>query len=758
MARLIPFKKVISNTAALTIWSTIPPTQPENYLLIFVDLASKDGKKTKIGKQRKDKYYHLAKEAGYRSRAAFKLIQLNKRFEFLQKSRAIVDLCAAPGGWLQVASQNMPVSSFELVSTWHLVKKELQTWEADCQNCLTLFALRLATQILRKNGYFVTKIFRSSDYQQLVTVFEKLFKKVHVWKPAASRLESAEIFVVCERYLKPAKVDSDLLDVKKVFQQQPDDAVNPLRLLTTRKKEKKAKAEGYAENDISLYHVLKASEFVHSSEALLQLSQSSCITLDSELYDKSPHTTMEIRECIKDIKVCGPAELRNILMWRKKILADVKKDAKLIAGEDPEEGKREIEETPEEKEIREINELIQNAKAAEKSKLRKKKKKLMKEKAKLEERKKLQMVHEGDEPTLSEDVELFSLSNIRRFMERKKNREQQLLKAASEAAKKEEDEEEYVSGDDEDGTRLDLTDDNNWETIERNDIPESEPNDGEIEDNEEEKILEQDLIVDEESHMTDKERTASRSEKWFSRISSLLDDDDEEVENLDRIAKHMQVSFEEDLKLKNVEETKEESDQISSDESSDDEYEDLENGKWVKKRKADFLKHEAETAAKKPKILTPEQLAMGEMMIYSSKTRKDLQDSGWNRYTHNDTGLPDWFVSDENNHCKKILPVTKERIEFYKQRQKELNVRPIKKYGASRKIKEMKKVYKKALTSDKKDIKYQVITKGKRGRMSRPNGPYKVVDKRLKKDKRTQKAKTKKESGRDRPRSKKSRK
>lgn len=184
--------------------------------------------------------------------------------------------------------------------------------------------------------------------------------------------------------------------------------------------------------------------------------------------------------------------------------------------------------------------------------------------------------------------------------------------------------------------------------------------------------------------------------------------------------------------------------------------------------------------AQRKRKLDPEGLAMGALLIQSKKKKEDLIESGYNRWTNNDESLPVWFADEEAKFCKKQLPITKEMVEVYRAKLKEINARPIKKVAEAKarkkkrvlrsmerarkkaetitdaddistqeKAQQIKQIYKKAsaLSNKKKtNVEYVVAKKGMGKRVRRPagvKGRFKVVDPRMKKDNRAAKGKGK---------------
>lgn len=205
-------------------------------------------------KDKRDIYYRLAKEEGWRARSAFKLLQLDQEFNLFTGVNRAVDLCAAPGSWSQVlsrklrgqeereaaAAEEVKIVAVDLqamaplpgvtqiqgditkVSTAEEIIRHFEGHPADLVVCdgapdvtglhdvdeyiqaqLLLAALNITTHVLKRGGTFVAKIFRGKDVTLLYSQLKIFFSGVTCAKPRSSRNSSIEAFVVCQNYQPP---------------------------------------------------------------------------------------------------------------------------------------------------------------------------------------------------------------------------------------------------------------------------------------------------------------------------------------------------------------------------------------------------------------------------------------------------------------------------------------------------------------------------------------------------------------------------
>lgn len=761
------------------------------------------GKKGKVGKSRRDKFYHLAKETGYRSRSAFKLIQLNRRFQFLQKARALLDLCAAPGGWLQVASKFMPVSSLivgvDLVPIKPLpnvvtlqedittercrqaLRKELKTWKVDVvlndgapnvgaswvhdaysQANLTLMALRLACDFLARGGCFITKVFRSRDYQPLLWIFQQLFHRVQATKPQASRHESAEIFVVCQGFLAPDKVDSKFFDPKFAFKEVEVQAKTVTELVT----KKKPKAEGYAEGDLTLYHRTSVTDFLRAANPVDFLSKASEISIDDEELAQHPATTEDIRACCQDIKVLGRKELRSLLNWRTRLRRYVAKklkeqakalDINLSSEEEKEEDESiaEPKQDSEEEEEEQLNRTLAEMKAQEVAELKRKKKKLLREQRKQRERVELKMDLPGVSIADEGETGMFSLRTIRG---------QQLLEEVTQGDMKAADnflsdlprDDIYVSDaeDDDDDTSLesDLDPEELAGVRTHSSLKDQKCLQfAEVDDNKEEEEENPLLVPLEEKAVLQEEQ----ANLWFSKdgFSGMEDDADEalEISQAQLLHKSRQKepspppsSFKTKKKpLQCQKEVPKETEAITdpegeekvnssdSDSSSSEDEESWKGSRGIKRSRGSKEDDGFEVVPiedpVKHRILDPEGLALGAVIASSKKAKRDLIDNSFNRYAFNeDEGeLPEWFVQEEKQHRIHQLPIDKKEVEHYRKRWREINARPIKKVAEAKARKKRRMLKKLEQTKKKAEAVVNTVDISEREKVAQLRSLYK---------------------------------
>ena len=192
--------------------------------------------RTWVIKQHRDQFFKKAKVLGYRSRAAFKLVELNKKFNFIKKNTTLLDIGSSPGGWSQVASKIITNGKILAVDITPMEKlnnviflnndfSEEQTQDEILKifddkidviisdmaenttgnktvdsirtNSLCSDVINFSVKMLSKKGSLVCKLFMGEDFLEVKNLAKSNFKKVDFFKPESSRSESKETYIIC---------------------------------------------------------------------------------------------------------------------------------------------------------------------------------------------------------------------------------------------------------------------------------------------------------------------------------------------------------------------------------------------------------------------------------------------------------------------------------------------------------------------------------------------------------------------------------
>ena len=190
-----------------------------------------------VNKQRRDIYVRQSKVDGYRARSAYKLIELDEKFKIFKGGINVIDIGAAPGSWSQYASKvikNGKLISIDLkpmdkiehtiqikgdfteLSTQNQIKEILtrkidvimsdmavnttgiKNIDAIQTGELCIEAMLFSKDIISEKGFFISKIFMGSSFNEIVALGKKIYKEVKVFKPKSSRKDSKESFIICK--------------------------------------------------------------------------------------------------------------------------------------------------------------------------------------------------------------------------------------------------------------------------------------------------------------------------------------------------------------------------------------------------------------------------------------------------------------------------------------------------------------------------------------------------------------------------------